>query len=85
MYSSLDVQKAFEEVLGKKIVMKPVEKADLEGFYGHVFPPSTAKMFAEMNRSFLPGGVIERDPNPTGVVKKGQVELVDAFKQLLAQ
>jgi hypothetical protein len=85
-YNSYDVQKAFEEALGKKVTMKPVETADLDEFYGYVFPPATAKEFAEMNRSFLPGGIIEKDPKPTAAVKKtGQVELLDVFKQLVAQ
>lgn len=83
-YSSEDVQKAFEEALGKKVGMTPIDVEGLEAFFGYIFDPVTAKDFADMNRSFLPGGIIERDPNPSGAEKKGQIGLVEVFKGLLA-
>ena len=63
--------------------LKLIEKDDLDGFYAQIFPPGLAKEFTEMTKSFLPGGLIHRDPNPTGVVRSGEVELTDALKNLL--
>lgn len=81
-YNSLDVQRAFEEVSGKSVEVRPVEKAGLLDFYSAVFLPSVAKHFTEMNESFLAGGILYEDPNPTGEVRHGKTELVDAVKQM---
>lgn len=81
-YTSVDVQRAFEEASGKTgIEMRPVEKAGLADFYGAVFPPSVAKLFTEMNMSYLEGGIMYEDPNPTGEIRRGKTELVDVFRQ----
>ncbi|KAK4245883.1 hypothetical protein C7999DRAFT_33740 [Corynascus novoguineensis] len=82
-YSSLDVQKAFEEVTGKSVEMRPVEKDGLDDFYAAVFPPKVAKEFTAMNKSFLEGGIMYEDPQPTGEKKYGKTELVEVVKQLL--
>ncbi|KAK4238760.1 hypothetical protein C8A03DRAFT_14801 [Achaetomium macrosporum] len=81
-YTSVDVQKAFEEVSGKKIEMRPVEKAGLGDFYAAVFPPTVAKLFAEMNASFLEGGIMYEDPQPTGEIRRGKTELVEVVRQM---
>ncbi|KAK1758943.1 hypothetical protein QBC47DRAFT_370795 [Echria macrotheca] len=82
-YTSLDVQRAWEEATGKTLEMRPVGKDGLAEFYGHVFPPVVAKRYTEMNLSFLPGGIIYEQSQPTGEVRKGRVELVDEFRKLL--
>ncbi|KAK4098117.1 NAD(P)-binding protein [Parathielavia hyrcaniae] len=83
-YTSADVQRAFEEVLGKSVEMRPVEKAGLDGFYAAVFPPGVAAHFAEMNRSYLEGGILYEDPRPTpGEKKFGKTELVEVVRQML--
>jgi hypothetical protein len=83
-YTSLDVQKAFEEATGKSIEMRPVEKAGLEDFYGAVFPPMVVKEYVAMNLSYLEGGILYEDPEPTtGEKKYGKTELVEVFKGML--
>ncbi|KAK4118849.1 NAD(P)-binding protein [Parathielavia appendiculata] len=83
-YTSADVQKAFEEMLGKSIEMRSVEKSGLHDFYAAVFPPGVAAHFAEMNKSYLEGGILYEDPQPTpGEKRYGNTELVDVFRQML--
>lgn len=82
-YSSLDVHAAWEEATGKKLEMRPVEKAGLAEFYATVFPPGVAERMAELNLGILPGGVLAENSKPTGETKKGKTELVEVFKQLL--
>lgn len=77
------MQKAFEEVTGKSLEMRPVEKAGLGDFYAAVFPPMVAKHFAEMNASYLEGGILFEDPEPTGEKKYGKTELVEVFRGLI--
>lgn len=84
LYTSVDVQKAFEEASGKTVEIRPIGKDGLLEFYSAVFPPAVAEKFAEMNLSFLEGGVLYEDPNPTGEVRKGTTELVEAVKQMYA-
>ncbi|KAK4149280.1 hypothetical protein C8A00DRAFT_38129 [Chaetomidium leptoderma] len=81
-YTSVDVQQAFEEVMGKSIEMRPIEKAGLDEFYAAVFPPMVAKEFAAMNASYLEGGILYEDPQPT-VREKGTTELLDVVRQML--
>jgi uncharacterized protein YbjT (DUF2867 family) len=82
-YTSEDVHKAFEEVLGKSVEMRPIEKDGLDDFYAAVFPPVVAAHFAEMNRSYLAGGILYEDPQPTGEIRHGKTELVEVFRQML--
>ncbi|KAK3901006.1 hypothetical protein C8A05DRAFT_45271 [Staphylotrichum tortipilum] len=82
-YNSLDAQKAFEAAAGKPVELRPVEKDGLAGFYAAVFPPMVAQAFTEMNTSYLEGGIIYNDPQPTeGEVKLGKTELVEAVKEM---
>lgn len=82
-YSSLDVQKAWEEALGKKLEMKVIPKEGLAEFYGSVFPPALAQRYVEMNLCFMEGGILYENPNPTGETRKAKTELVEVFKNLL--
>lgn len=82
-YNSVDVQRVFEEATGKSLEMRPVEKAGLGEFYAAVFPPTVAKHFAEMNASYLEGGILYENPQPTGEKKYGKTELIEAVRQLL--
>jgi hypothetical protein len=81
-YSSLDAQKAFEAAAGKSVELRPVDKAGLADFYAAVFPPMVAQAFTEMNTSYLEGGIIYKDPQPTGAVKLGKTELAEAVKEM---
>ncbi|KAK0742076.1 hypothetical protein B0T21DRAFT_282872 [Apiosordaria backusii] len=84
-YTSNDVKKAFEEVLGKEVEMKMIPKEGLLEYYLAVFPDYVAKEYAEMNESFLEGGIIDLNPEPTpgGELKKGETELKEVFAELL--
>jgi uncharacterized protein YbjT (DUF2867 family) len=55
-YTPLDVQAAFSKALGRDVAVKPIEKDQLEGFFGQVFPPAVVREWVEMTTSFLPGG-----------------------------
>ncbi|KAH6857042.1 hypothetical protein B0I37DRAFT_89150 [Chaetomium sp. MPI-CAGE-AT-0009] len=82
-YTSADVHQIFEEVTGKSIELRPVEKEGLDDFYAAVFPPMVAAYYAEMNRSYLPGGILHVDPQPTGEIRYGTTELREVVKQLV--
>ncbi|KAK4171003.1 hypothetical protein QBC36DRAFT_340803 [Triangularia setosa] len=85
--SSNDVKKAFEEVLGKEVEMKLIPREGLLEFYGAVFPDYVAREYAEMNESFLEGGILEWDPlsAPAGEVKMGETALKEVFEELLKE
>ncbi|KAK4205093.1 hypothetical protein QBC40DRAFT_271702 [Triangularia verruculosa] len=86
-YTSIDVKDAFEEVLGKEVEMKLIPKEGLLEYYGAVFPDYVAREYAEMNESFLEGGVLEWDPKaePSGEVREGETGLKEVFAELLKQ
>lgn len=77
------MQKAFEEATGKEIEARVVEDDQLEGFFAEAFKPPMAGMFVEMTRSFLPGGVGEKDMNEGVRVQKGRDKLGEALKRML--
>lgn len=85
-YSSLDVQKAFEEAASRSIEVRPVPKGSLLDFYSAVFPPAVAKEFTEMNISFLEGGVLYELYNGgyEPEIRNGKTELVEVIKELYA-
>ncbi|KAF5017394.1 hypothetical protein F66182_10674 [Fusarium sp. NRRL 66182] len=81
-YSPLDVQQAFSQALDKYVEVRAVEKRDLPGFFGQVFPPQIVNEWVEMAASFLPGGIAERDasmPSEVDVVN-GKTTLKDAIR-----
>lgn len=84
-YTPLDVKEAFSEALGREVVVKPVEKDELEGFYGQVFPKEVVGEYVEMTLSFLAGGVAERDPDEVreGIVR-GKTELGEVLGEAVA-
>ncbi len=76
--------KAWEEALGgQKLKMTVLEKEALRGYYGAVFPPSTADGMTELNLCFLEGGILYENPKPTGETRYTKTELVEVFKQML--
>jgi len=83
VYSSLDVQQAWSEAVGKPVELRPIEKEALAGYFGAFLGPTRAQSYADMTLGFLPGGIIHEDPKPTGEVRKGKTELVEVLKQLL--
>lgn len=82
-YSTLDVKKAWEKVLGKEVDARIVEKGQLSNHFGHFLPPAVADLFVEMTESILPGGILNREPlDPASEVRKGSETLVEAFKRI---
>lgn len=81
-YSADDVHKTLEQILGKKIEVKPVEKEALPDFFGQVFPPSTVPEWVELSTCFLPGGILTKHPTPEKDIKRGKVGLKEAFEDM---
>ncbi len=81
-YTSLDAQKAFQEVSGKSLDMQPIPKDGLGEFYAAVFPPMVAAAFAEMNASYLEGGILYENPQPTGEIKYGKTGLLEVLREI---
>ncbi len=73
---------AFEQVSGKKIEMQPIPQDGLVDFYSAVFPPKVAAAFAEMNSSYLPGGVMYEGEQPAVETKHGFTELADVVREI---
>lgn len=82
-YSSLDVQRAWEEASGKNLEMRTVEKEGLEEYFGVALGPVRAGKYAEMMRAVLPGGVMYENPEPVEEVKKVGTELLGVFREML--
>ncbi|KAF5858397.1 hypothetical protein ETB97_004437 [Aspergillus alliaceus] len=82
-YTSVDVQRAFEEAIGKEVELRLVQGEDLLQFFGAFLPKNTAEGFVEMTRAFLPGGVMHKagawGDRP---VWKGETELRDVVREL---
>ncbi|KAK3390693.1 hypothetical protein B0H63DRAFT_429337 [Podospora didyma] len=82
-YTSLDVKEGFQQVIGKAVTVRPIVKPALREFYSGLFPPTLAQQFAEMNEAYLPGGLLDRDPDPTtGQALRGTTELHDVLRAL---
>ena len=82
-YSPLDVQAAFEAVIGKEIEVRAIEKEGLPEFFGQVFPPTIVDEFVEMSTSFLPGGIMAADEMEPGKnLVRGKVELREALEKI---
>ncbi|KAK8036933.1 hypothetical protein PG991_001247 [Apiospora marii] len=69
-YSTRDVQRAFEEATGKRIEVKLVQDDQLQGFFRQAFKEPMTSLFVEMTRSFLPGGVAEKDMNEGARIRR---------------
>ncbi|KAL2267871.1 hypothetical protein VTJ83DRAFT_5148 [Remersonia thermophila] len=82
-YTSNDVRTALEEAAGRTLDMKAVPREGLYDFYAAVFPPKVAQLYAEMNASYLEGGILDENPRPTGEVRRGATELGDVFRGLV--
>lgn len=76
------MQRALEGISGKKVELRPIEKAGLRELYAAVFPPSVAEQFAEMNASYLEGGILCENPQPTGEARHGKTELLQVVREM---
>ncbi|RFN52698.1 hypothetical protein FIE12Z_3041 [Fusarium flagelliforme] len=86
-YTPLDVQETFSQVLKKDVQVKAVEKDELKGFFGQIFAPQIVDEWVEMTRSFLPGGIAEKDlskPSDVDVIR-GETTLKVAFESATAE
>ncbi|RYP01582.1 hypothetical protein DL763_000113 [Monosporascus cannonballus] len=81
-YSTRDVQKAFEQVTGKSIEVRLVEKNNLADYFSQFLPSNLASSYTEMSLSMLPGGLVEGETKKLHNARRGQDTLVDAFKRM---
>lgn len=83
-YSPLDVRNAFVKGLGKEDVdIQTVEKDGLEAMFSTFLPKGCVAEFVEMVTSFLPGGVLDLNPDPDAVVVRGETSLEEAIYEAL--
>lgn len=81
-YSPLDLKKAVEEVTGKEVELKLIEKDQLAEFFAKQLPEPYVQEFVDMTTAGLPGGVIDKDFVYDDDTVKGRVELVDTLREL---
>ncbi|KAE8357853.1 hypothetical protein BDV27DRAFT_78086 [Aspergillus caelatus] len=84
-YTPKDVQKAFEEVVGKEVELRLVEKKDLSQFFAGFLPKNVADAFTEMTIAFLPGGIMANanaENSSSDRVWRGKTELTEAIREL---
>lgn len=84
-YSALDVKEAAEQVTGRKVELKPVERDQLAGFFGQQIPQTHVQEFVDMVIAVLPGGIIEDDFEDDESTVRGDIELVDTLRDLSAK
>lgn len=82
-YSPVDVCEALDEVTGKTIEMRLVEKDELEPFFSNVFPPHVVPLFVEMTCSMLPDSPYLNDPGNDTPIHRGTDTIADAFRRML--
>ncbi|KAF3805461.1 hypothetical protein GCG54_00002806 [Colletotrichum gloeosporioides] len=82
-YSTEDVRSIFEGRIGTSVEAKLVEGVQLEEFFGEIFLPPMAGMFAEMTRSFLPGGVAVEEIVEGSRVQRGKTTLSEAVERMM--
>ncbi|PIG89553.1 hypothetical protein AARAC_009829 [Aspergillus arachidicola] len=84
-YTSKDVQKAFEEAIGKEVELRLVERKDLSQFFAGFLPKNVAEAFTEMTDAFLPGGIMapaNTENSNSDRVWRGKTELREAIREL---
>ncbi|KAJ4129275.1 hypothetical protein NW768_007810 [Fusarium equiseti] len=86
-YTPLDVQQTFSQVLNKDVQVKAIVKDELKDFFSQIFALQIVDEWVEMTRSFLPGGVAEKDlskPSDVDVIR-GETTLKAAFESATAE
>ncbi|KAJ4162302.1 hypothetical protein NW754_013736 [Fusarium falciforme] len=81
-YSALDLKKAVEEVTGKTVELKLIERDQLSEFFAKQLPEPYVQELVDMTTAGLPGGVINKDFVYDDDTVKGRVELVDTLREL---
>ncbi|GAB1196544.1 hypothetical protein APSETT444_005816 [Aspergillus pseudonomiae] len=84
-YTPKDVQKAFEEAVGKEVELRLVERKDLSQFFAGFLPKNVAEAFTEMTNAFLPGGIMasaNTENSNSDRVWRGKTELKEAIREL---
>ncbi|QMW34606.1 hypothetical protein G4B84_010072, partial [Aspergillus flavus NRRL3357] len=84
-YTPKDVQKAFEEAVGKEVELRLVERKDLSQFFAGFLPKNVAEAFTEMTDAFLPGGIMapaNAENSSSDRVWRGKTELREAIREL---
>ncbi|KAF5025012.1 hypothetical protein F66182_2963 [Fusarium sp. NRRL 66182] len=81
-YSSIDLKEAVEEVIGKQVELKLVERDQLPEYWSKIVPEAYVQGFVGMTAAGLPGGVIEKDWVYDEKTVQGKQELVDSLRSL---
>ncbi|KAJ5815345.1 hypothetical protein N7474_007122 [Penicillium riverlandense] len=81
-YSSIDLKNAVEEVTGKDVELRAIEKDHLAGHFAKQIPEEYLQDYVDLATAILPGGIIAGDLIYDNATFKGQVELVDTLRQL---
>ncbi|KAK4237798.1 hypothetical protein C8A03DRAFT_15684 [Achaetomium macrosporum] len=86
-YSALDLKEAVEQVTGRKVELKPVERDQLAGFAGLQIPEPHVQEVVDMIIGVLPGGISEAegDFDDDENTVRGETELVDSLRELAAK
>ncbi|KAF4461430.1 NAD(P)H azoreductase [Fusarium albosuccineum] len=82
LYSSRDLKNAVEEVTGKEVELKLVEKDELPKFWSHMLPEAYVQDFVGMTSAILPDGIISKDFVYDDNTIAGKVKFVDALRQM---
>ncbi|RBR07312.1 uncharacterized protein FIESC28_10718 [Fusarium coffeatum] len=81
-YGANDLKEAVEEITGKKVELKLVEKDQLLDYWKQIVPEAHAEEFKEMTVAGLGDGVIGKDIKYDENTVVGEQELVDALRAL---
>ncbi|KAI5868198.1 hypothetical protein GGS23DRAFT_17217 [Durotheca rogersii] len=81
-YGSLDLRSAVEEITGKEVQLKIVERGELPSFFAKLLPPTYVQELVDMTTAVLPGGTMAGDFEYDEGTVRGRVELVDSLRKL---
>ena len=69
--------------------LEAVERDQLAGYFGNVFPPAYVQEFVDMTTAVMPGGIMAGDfgyddDRVDTTTVRGKVELVDTLREVYA-
>lgn len=83
-YSPGSVAASFTMAMSKMVTIIPIPPDDLQTYWQRFFLPNVAREYAEMTRSFLPGGRMNREPDPIQrEVLRGETDLKDLVADIV--
>ena len=81
-YGATDLKEVVEEITGKKVELKLVEKDELLDYWKQIVPEAHAEEFKEMTVASLGDGVIGKNTKYDENTVVGEQELADALRAL---